>query len=120
MARGGAAKPIEDHDPVHAFECPSHPDLERFFRLYALSNHRQGYSVTFVLRGQIAGNPAVLGYYSLSAIIFNKAQAGQRWNDGPRELPAVLIGRLAVDHRAHPFTIQRRRADAAHREQPVA
>lgn len=99
VRNGGSASEIRGTDAVRDFQCPSHPDLEKFLREHAISNHEKGFTRTFVLRGTLEGRPAVLGYHSLCALHFDKGKSGGRWSDGPRSLPAALIARLAVDHR---------------------
>ena len=74
------------------------PTLDEWLRKRALKNSSSGGSRSFVIRAE----NAVLGYYSLSsgAVAHDTAPKSMRRNM-PDPLPAMLLGRLAVDRRYH-------------------
>jgi GNAT superfamily N-acetyltransferase len=78
-----------------------HDVLDGWLRHHALDQHEEGVT-TFV----VTDGARVVGYYSLtrSAVEHVRAGASRRWGRrpaGPAEpLPALLIGRLAVDETA--------------------
>lgn len=81
------------------FDC-GEPALDRWLLLYALPNEVMGRSRTFVVTR--AGSSAVVGYYCLSTAMLEFAAATTAAAAGmPRHepLPAVLLGRLAVDRK---------------------
>lgn len=85
-----------DHD-VAAFAC-GHPPLDRWLQRHALANEARGRSRTFVVTP--AASPAVAGYYCLSACVVEHGAATARAAEGMpvgEAIPAVLLGRLAVD-----------------------
>lgn len=74
------------------------PTLDEWLKKRALKNSAAGASRCFVL----CSNQAVIGYYSLSAgaITHQTAPKPLRRNM-PDPLPALLLGRLAVDRKYH-------------------
>ena len=98
---GASTRRIAEDDPRCGFTC-GEPALDSFFQKYALSNDRKGFGSTFVLVGGAAGDPAILGFYTLTmagieprvltAVLSRAARVGM-----PKyPLGAALIGRLAV------------------------
>jgi GNAT superfamily N-acetyltransferase len=82
----------------HADEFASgEPSLDEWLRASAATPDRRGLSRTWVWVD--AGN-TVLAYYSLSAHkVVREAVPTKIGRGGPREIPAVLIGKLALDQR---------------------
>jgi GNAT superfamily N-acetyltransferase len=75
--------------------------LDRYFRQQAGQDHRRRAAIVFVAVDTMANN-AIVGYYTLSAAqVLVKDLPEQVTRRMPRypELPAVLLGRLAVDLR---------------------
>lgn len=101
MAAEYAVEPLAAHHDRAAFESGSAP-LDRYFRQQAGQDERNRVARCFVLR-QLASD-RVIGYYTLSAY-------GVRPSELPDEvvrrlpryplIPAILLGRLAVDRRFH-------------------
>lgn len=83
---------------TRGFDC-GRPALDRWLVHHALANEVTGRSRTFVV---IEGDPTVVGYYCLSAAVVEYEAATIRASRGvPRHepIPAVLLGRLAVDRK---------------------
>ncbi|MFN8511788.1 MAG: GNAT family N-acetyltransferase [Thermomicrobiales bacterium] len=75
--------------------------LDRYFRQQAGQDHRRRAAIVFVAIDPTA-NDAVVGFYTLSAAqILARDLPEQLVRKLPRypELPAILLGRLAVDQR---------------------
>jgi predicted GNAT family N-acyltransferase len=83
------------HDRA-AFSCGA-PELDRYIREHASQDVKRDVARVFV--AVQAGAPTVCGYYSLSAASFQRdslpANQAKRLPRYP--VPAVLLGRLAVD-----------------------
>lgn len=88
-----APRPISQDDDTSKFSCGDEA-LDQWLRRYAIANHFGGGARTYViLRG-----PRVVGYYALAAASIQHADATARVAKSmPRPVPAVLLGRLAVD-----------------------
>lgn len=88
-----APEPLSpDHD-VDAFHSGV-PALDLWLRKRARANEASGASRTFVL----CGENQVFGYYSLAAAsIMHDHATGRVKRNMPKPVPAVLIGRLALD-----------------------
>lgn len=74
------------------------PALDRWLRRHALANEVTGRSRTFVVTP--VGSQGVVAYYCLSASIVEYAAATSHAVEGlpgGEPIPAVLLGRLAVD-----------------------
>lgn len=86
------------HDRA-GFKC-GNPDLDEFLRTKAAKHQSQRISRTFVLVSE-ADPRRILGYYSLSNCqIDRELLSDDVGNALPRHpIPAVLLGRLAVDMR---------------------
>lgn len=82
-----------EHD-VTAFRC-GEPELDDFLRTFALENQRSGKARTYVT----ARKNVVIAYYSLApcSIGVRKVPARMAAGQGRHDIPAILIGRLAVD-----------------------
>jgi GNAT superfamily N-acetyltransferase len=102
MARDGGLQThaLGESDPLDGFVCAGYPALEDFIRNKAPRNQRERYGRTFVLRGEIKGQPAILGYYSLVMTSVGREILPRKKRQGtPESIPVALIGRLAVDDR---------------------
>jgi len=74
------------------------PTLDEWLKKRALKNSVSGASRCFVL----CSNKIVVGYYSLSAGAINHETAPKPMRRNmPDPLPALLLGRLAVDRKRH-------------------
>jgi len=93
-------------DPGCGFRCGKHP-LDDYFRRHALANDRGDVGLAYVVEATevdlAAGLPSVLGFYTLNmATVASTDTASILERKLPRyPMPAALIGRLAVDERAH-------------------
>ena len=95
-------RPITEADAASGFRCGKH-SLDDYFARHAISNDRAGVSRAFVLPGETeAGDPKVLGYYTLSMALLGSAEASSVLSTRlPRyPVPVALIGRLAVHEHA--------------------
>lgn len=93
----GPPAPIAAHHEVAAFDS-GEPILDEWLRKRALKNSAAGASRCFV----VCSCKTVVGYYSLSAaaVAHETVPRAMRRNM-PNPLPALLLGRLAVDRRYH-------------------
>jgi GNAT superfamily N-acetyltransferase len=88
--------PIAKHHDRKAFDCGV-PALNEYLQRYALQNHQNGASKTFVASPRDAPS-RVLGYYALSpASLAYGAPSIVKRGLGRYEVPAFRLGRLAVD-----------------------
>ena len=81
-----------------AFDCGV-PPLNLFLQRTARQHQSKGVSQTFVLIDEeIAWPTAILGYFSLTAVESPCDDLPPELKRGlPQKIPAVLLGRLAVD-----------------------
>src|SRR3546814_3484609 len=90
------------HDRA-AFSCGA-PELDRYIREHASQDVKRDVARVFV--AVQAGAPTLCGYYSLSAASFQRdslpANQAKRLPRYP--VPAVVLGRLAVDERSEEHT----------------
>src|SRR5262245_60801157 len=92
-----APEPIDATFGTAQFDC-GEPALDRWLTRYALANEVTGRSRTFVVRQRDDLN--VAAYYCLSTAVVQYGEATKRATQGlPRDepVPAILLGRLAVD-----------------------
>jgi GNAT superfamily N-acetyltransferase len=92
----GPPEPISAAHPVDLFSC-GQPALDRWLRRHALANEGRR-SRTFVVRD--LGAKRIAAFYCLSATAIKFAEAVQEATAGTPEgehIPAILLGRLAVD-----------------------
>jgi GNAT superfamily N-acetyltransferase len=88
-----APEPLRPEHELDAFTCGVVP-LDEWLKRRALSNEVEGASRTFVA---CAGS-RVVGYYSLAAAsVLREAATSKVRRNMPEPVPAVLVGRLAVD-----------------------
>ncbi|HCX84699.1 MAG TPA: N-acetyltransferase [Micrococcales bacterium] len=70
-------------------------ELDEWLRSYAWQNQRANNAVTYVtVRGS-----SVMGYYALAVAAYARDHAPDELRRAPREVPCVLLARLAVDRR---------------------
>ena len=83
-----------------AFSC-GHPSLDEWLRNHALTVQQRGLGRTFVWVADT--NPtAVVAYYTLAAHVIEQQALTKKLGRGlPRQLPSVLLGRLALDKSLH-------------------
>ncbi len=88
-------QPLSEAHRVDGFDC-GEPSLNIWLAERALANERAGVSRTYV----VLNGEAVVAYYALSAgsISYEIALASLR-RDTPDPIPAIVLGRLAVDVR---------------------
>ena len=89
----GAPRPLAPDDDLDAFSCGVAP-LDDWLRRRARGHEAEGASRTVVC----CAGKRVAGYYSLAAgSVLREAATGAVRRNMPEPVPAVLIGRLAVD-----------------------
>jgi GNAT superfamily N-acetyltransferase len=82
------------HDRT-GFDC-GEPELNDYLRFTARQHADKGYAQVWVAVGE-PGSSQVLGYYALSTTSLEPDAVPRR--AGVRRVPALLLGRLAVDQR---------------------
>ena len=88
-----APRPLRADDDVSAFDS-GNAALDDWLRRRALRNERDDASRTYV----VAPASRVVAYYSLAAAAVPHAEAtGRSRRNMPDPIPAMLLGRLAVD-----------------------
>lgn len=91
-------RPIEATDSTTGFSS-GEDSLDRYLADRALTNHRRNVSRCYVCTD--ADTNRVLGYYTLSAVAVQHTDlASQVRRNSPNPVPAVLLGRLAIDRTA--------------------
>jgi predicted N-acetyltransferase YhbS len=88
-------RPIHPEDNLTGFDC-GNPILNDWLRERAVRSEAARDARTYVV---IAEGGNVVGYYCLSAFSVARASTGGGWlaRNAPDPVPAVLLGRLAVD-----------------------
>ena len=91
-------RPIAASDQTSSFAC-GEDTLDRYLAERALRNHLTDLARCYVTVQR--GTSNVIGYYTLSAVaIEHSALPGRARRNAPNPVPAVLLGRLAVDQHA--------------------
>lgn len=91
-------RPIEPTDRTVGFDS-GQASLDRYLADRALANHVSDFARCYVCVESETGQ--VVGYYTLSAVAVEHAELpGRARRNGPNPVPAVLLGRLAVDRKA--------------------
>lgn len=91
-------RPIESADSTAGFDS-GEPSLDRYLVDRALANHVSDVARCYVCAESDSGR--VVGYYTLSAVAVEHAGLpGRARRNAPNPVPAVLLGRLAVDRQA--------------------
>jgi len=86
---------IQATDDTNHFDS-GEESLDRYLADRALANHLGDLARCYVCVDADAGR--ILGYYTLSAVAIDRADlAGRVRRNAPNPVPAVLMGRLAVD-----------------------
>ena len=93
-----APRPITATDQTEDFESGK-ASLDRYLIERAVSNHIGDIARCYVCLDEQSGQ--ILGYYTLSAVaIAHTNLPGKVRRNAPNPVPAVLLGRLAVDRSA--------------------
>lgn len=91
-------RPIDPADDTSDFES-GETSLDRYLRRRAVANHVADLARCYVSVDADSGR--VIGFYTLSAVAVEHAELpGRLRRNAPNPVPAVLLGRLAVDRRA--------------------
>ena len=95
VRRFGAPGPLTARHDTDDFNS-GEPVLDDWLRQRALANMAIAASRTYVVCP--AGSPEVIGFYALSmGQILNQEATGAMRRNMPRQIPAVILGRLAID-----------------------
>lgn len=90
-------EPIGSKHNLGEFDCGKEP-LNAFLKLHALDKQRAMLSRTYV----VCDNAKVVGYYTLAHVSVTVEEPPKKMARGmPRNIPAILMARLAVDRCAH-------------------
>jgi GNAT superfamily N-acetyltransferase len=93
-----APEPLSSLHRVDEFEC-GEAALDEWLKRRAMANQQSGASRTFVVADQ---DQRVYGYYALAAgAVAHSMAASAVKRNMPDPIPVMVLGRLAVDHRAH-------------------
>jgi len=88
---------LEASQDVADFQC-GNDALDQWLKARALSNHLSGTSRTWVVIEETERR--VVGYYASStASVLRQLASGPIRRNQPEEIPAILLGRMAVDER---------------------
>lgn len=88
-----AVEPLRKSHDRASFES-GEPSLDEWFRRFAWTNHAGGFARVYVT----CRDQRVVGYYSLGTFSILREHATERaGKGGPSQIPALLLGRLAVD-----------------------
>ena len=91
--------PIESLTADHRLDGfdSGEPELDEWLQRRSRRNHLAGFSRTYVT----TDGDRVVGYHAVSAFALLRADAtGRARRQGPTQIPAILLGRLAVDGEA--------------------
>lgn len=81
---------------LERFAC-GRASLDEFLKLHALDKQRAMLSRTYVV---VDGENFVVAYYTLAHVAIGREEAPQKVGRGmPKDIPALLLARLAIDHR---------------------
>lgn len=88
-------RPLTPADDTTGFDSGTE-SLDHYLAHRALANHMADLSRCYVSTDEADGR--ILGYYTLSAVAIHRAELpGKVRRNAPDPVPAVLLGRLAVD-----------------------
>lgn len=91
-------RPIEQSDRTTQFDS-GEVSLDRYLTDRALANHVAGFARCYICTEE--DTDRIAGYYTLSAVAIEHVQLpGRDRRNAPNPVPAVLLGRLAVDRTA--------------------
>lgn len=98
-------RPLQPTDNTDDFDS-GEESLNRYLSARALANHVADLARCYVCVD--AGTGRILGYYTLSAVAIERAELpGKVRRNSPNPVPAVLLGRLAIDAKAQGFGLGR-------------
>lgn len=90
-------RPVAATDTTSDFDS-GEPSLDRYLAVRALANHVSDVARCYVC---VDADNKILGFYTLSAVAVEHADLpGRVRRNAPDPVPAVLLGRLAVDVKA--------------------
>ncbi len=91
--------PVTEKAELQSFDCGI-PELNDYLKRYAGQNHRKGLGSTYVLV-PAEGEPLAVGYHTLSMaqVDLQNLPESHRKNLPKYPVPAVRLGRLAVDRK---------------------
>lgn len=99
MNRYTPVEPLTEKHELDEFRS-GEASLDEWVAERAWANQLAGFSRTYVTTDGVR----VVGYYAISSFAILRADATRRARkQGPRQIPAILLGRLAVDeeHQGH-------------------
>jgi hypothetical protein len=77
-------------------------ELDIWLKRSAMEGQKKGTGRTFVWAARDDPRHRILAYYTLAAHVIEREQLPKKLGRGvPRQLPAVLLGRLALDWSLH-------------------
>jgi len=86
-------EPLDDQHVLDGFRC-SDTSLDEWLVDHARANQAAGFSRTYVTTDSVR----VVGFHAVSSFAILRSDATRRAaRRGPRQIPAILLGRLAVD-----------------------
>lgn len=91
-------EPLTDGHDLDAFAC-GHPALDTWLREHAHQATRQGTRTYLLIEGR---TEAVVGYYAIAPHLMERDATPRRIGRGaPRQIPAILLAKLALHERLH-------------------
>ena len=91
-------RPLGPTDNTEDFDS-GEESLNRYLNARALANHVADLARCYVCVDAVTGS--ILGYYTLSTVAIERGELpGKVRRNSPGPLPAVLLGRLAIDAKA--------------------
>jgi ribosomal protein S18 acetylase RimI-like enzyme len=89
------SQPLSDQHILRYFSC-GNDSLDRWLRDSAFRGQAQGTGRTWVIH---EGDGVVVGYYTLAAhVLHRETLSKSQARSLPREVPAILLAKLAVDN----------------------
>lgn len=91
-------EPLADGHDLDAFTC-GHPSLDTWLHEHAHRATRQGTRTYLLIEDE---TEAVDGYFAIAPHIIEREEAPRRIGRGaPRQIPAILLAKLALHERLH-------------------
>jgi GNAT superfamily N-acetyltransferase len=91
-------EPLADGHDIDAFTC-GQPALDTWLREHARPATRQGTRTYLLIEDRIE---SVVGYFAIAPHLIEREEAPRRIGRGaPRQIPAILLAKLAVHERLH-------------------
>lgn len=91
-------EPLTDGHNLDTFTC-GHPALDTWLREHAQRATRQGTRTYLLIEDRTA---AVAGYYAITPHLIEREETPRRIGRGaPRQIPAILLAKLALHERLH-------------------